>query len=312
MQQYHQLLQRILDTGVKKADRTGTGTLSVFGEMMRFDLSEGFPLLTTKRVHLKSVIHELLWLISGNTNILPLVQAGVGIWTDWPLQNYNKWRKWQGDEPVSEQEFHQLMLGSAEFAERWGSLGDVYGKNWRSWEHFEMMRVGYGLQGEQVTGYIRRTDQLAGAIELIKNNPDSRRILVNAWNVGELDNMALPPCHFAFQFYVQNGKLSCVFHMRSVDTFLGLPFNLASYALLTMMVAQVCELDVGELIWTGGDCHLYLNHLEQAQLLLSREPRQPPRIKLNPEVKDIDKFVFEDFQLEGYTPWPAIRADVSV
>lgn len=264
MQQYHDLLQRILAEGVKKEDRTGTGTISVFGHQMRFDLSEGFPLITTKKVHLRSIIHELLWFLSGETNIRYLKENGVSIWDEW--------------------------------ADKEGNLGPVYGSQWRSWP----------------TADGRHIDQISRIIDQIKNNPDSRRIIVSAWNVAEIENMALPPCHAFFQFYVANGKLSCQLYQRSADTFLGVPFNIASYALLTMMVAQVCDLKVGDFVHTLGDAHLYSNHLEQAEKQLNREFRPLPNMKINPEVKDLFNFKFEDFTLENYDPHPHIKAAVAV
>lgn len=264
MQNYHALLRHILEGGHRKEDRTGTGTLSIFGYQMRFDLQEGFPLITTKKVHLKSVIHELLWFIRGESNVRSLQSVGVSIWDEW--------------------------------AGPQGDLGPVYGKQWRSWPD---------NQGGEI-------DQLARVIEQIRRNPDSRRLIVSAWNVAQLDEMALPPCHLLFQFYVAQGRLSCQLYQRSADVFLGLPFNIASYALLTLMVAQVCDLTPGEFIWTGGDCHLYLNHLEQAKKQLSREPRSSPQMHLNKAVRRIDDFRYSDFQLEGYAPHPAIRAEVSV
>ena len=264
MQQYLDLLRRIRTEGVIKTDRTGVGTQSVFAHQMRFDLSKGFPLLTTKKVHLKSIIYELLWFLSGSTNIGYLKEHGVSIWDEWADEN--------------------------------GDLGPVYGHQWRSWPTPD-------------GGCI---DQISKLIDTIKHNPNSRRMLVSAWNVAEVDSMALPPCHCLFQFYVANGKLSCQLYQRSADTFLGVPFNIASYALLTMMIAQVCGLEPGEFIHTTGDTHLYLNHLEQASLQLSREPRPLPRMIINPEVKDIFSFKYEDFTLEGYDPWPAIKAPVAV
>jgi len=264
MRQYHQLLQHILDQGTPKGDRTGTGTISVFGYQMRFDLAEGFPLITTKKLHLKSIIHELLWFLKGETNVKYLQENGVRIWNEW--------------------------------ADEQGDLGPVYGKQWRSWE---------GADGQTV-------DQIAQAVELIKNNPNSRRIIVNAWNVGELPKMALSPCHALFQFYVVDNKLSCQLYQRSADTFLGVPFNIASYALLTMMMAQVCDLEVGEFIHTFGDVHLYNNHLEQARLQLSRTPRPLPQMKINPDVKSIFDFEYDDFELVNYDPHPHIKAKVSV
>jgi thymidylate synthase len=264
MQQYLDLLRHIRENGVMKEDRTGTGTQSVFGYQMRFNLASGFPLLTTKKVHLKSIIHELLWFISGNTNINYLRENGVTIWDEW--------------------------------ADEQGNLGPVYGHQWRSWA---------GPNG-------RAIDQLSGVINLIQHNPDSRRMLVTAWNPAEIDQMALPPCHCLFQFYVANGKLSCQLYQRSADVFLGVPFNIASYALLTMMIAQVCGLEPGEFIHTTGDTHIYRNHFDQVALQLSREPRKLPTMKINPEVKSIFDFKYEDFTLEGYDPWPAIKAPVAV
>ena len=265
MKQYLDLLRHIYTDGVVKTDRTGVGTKSIFGWQSRYDLSEGFPLLTTKKVHLKSIIYELLWFLSGSTNIGYLKEHGVSIWDEWADEN--------------------------------GDLGPVYGHQWRSWPTPD-------------GGCI---DQISKLIDTIKHNPNSRRMLVSAWNVAEVDSMALPPCHCLFQFYVANGKLSCQLYQRSADTFLGVPFNIASYALLTMMIAQVCGLEPGEFIHTTGDTHLlYLNHLEQAALQLSREPRPLPRMIINPEVKDIFSFKYEDFTLEGYDPWPAIKAPVAV
>lgn len=264
MKQYLDLMQHILDNGVSKEDRTGTGTLSVFGYQMRFDLQQGFPLVTTKKVHLRSIIHELLWFLKGDTNIAYLKQNGVSIWDEWADEN--------------------------------GNLGPVYGSQWRSWP----------------TPDGRHIDQITKVVDQLKNNPDSRRIIVSAWNVAEIDNMKLPPCHAFYQFYVADGKLSCQLYQRSADVFLGVPFNIASYALLVLMMAQVTGLQPGEFIWTGGDTHLYVNHLEQAQTQLSRAPRELPRMQLNPEVKDIFEFAFEDFELQAYAPHPAIKAPVAV
>ena len=264
MKQYLDLLRHIYTHGVEKTDRTGVGTKSIFGWQSRYDLSEGFPLLTTKKVHLKSIIYELLWFLSGSTNIGYLKEHGVSIWDEWADEN--------------------------------GDLGPVYGHQWRSWPTPDGGSI----------------DQISKLIETIKHNPDSRRMLVSAWNVAEVEKMALPPCHCLFQFYVAQGKLSCQLYQRSADTFLGVPFNIASYALLTMMIAQVCGLEPGEFIHTTGDTHLYLNHLEQASLQLSREPRPLPRMIINPDVKDIFGFRYEDFRLEGYDPWPAIKAPVAV
>jgi thymidylate synthase len=264
MQQYLNLLQYILDTGVKKSDRTGTGTISCFGYQLRFDLQQGFPLVTTKKLHLKSIVHELLWFLKGETNIEYLKQNGVSIWNEWADEN--------------------------------GELGPVYGKQWRSWE---------GANGKTV-------DQVSDLINQIKKNPDSRRLIISAWNVADLPEMALMPCHALFQFYVADGKLSCQLYQRSADVFLGVPFNIASYALLTLMVAQVCDLEAGEFIHTFGDVHIYSNHIEQVQLQLSRKPLPLPTMKLNPEIKNIFDFKFEDFTLENYQFHPAIKAPVAV
>lgn len=264
MKQYLDLLREILEHGTDKSDRTGVGTRSIFGHQMRFDLSEGFPLLTTKKVHLKSIIYELLWFISGDTNVKYLQDHKVSIWDEWADEN--------------------------------GDLGPVYGHQWRSFPRPDGGSV----------------DQLSQVVDLICRNPDSRRMLVCAWNPGEIDRMALPPCHCLFQFYVANGRLSCQLYQRSADTFLGVPFNIASYALLTMMIAQVAGLKPGEFIHTTGDTHIYLNHFDQVREQLSREPRPLPSMKINPEVKSIFDFKYEDFQLEGYDPWPAIKAPVAV
>ena len=264
MQQYLSLLQYILDTGTHKSDRTGTGTQSVFGHQLRFDLEKGFPLVTTKKVHLKSIIYELLWFLKGETNIGYLKEHGVKIWDEWADEN--------------------------------GELGPVYGKQWRSWE---------GKDGKVI-------DQVSDLIEQIKKNPDSRRLIISAWNVGELREMALLPCHTMFQFYVANGRLSCQLYQRSADVFLGVPFNIASYALLTMMIAQVCDLKPGEFIHTFGDVHIYSNHVEQVKLQLSREPFPLPVMKLNPAVKNIFDYQFEDFTLENYQSHPGIKAPVAV
>lgn len=264
MKQYLDLMKHVLETGTQKHDRTGTGTLSVFGYQMRFNLQEGFPLVTTKKLHLKSIIHELIWFLKGDTNIAYLKENGVRIWDEW--------------------------------ADEQGNLGPVYGHQWRSWPKPD-------------GGHI---DQITQVVNTIKKNPDSRRIIVSAWNVAEVEHMALPPCHSLFQFYVADGKLSCQLYQRSADIFLGVPFNIASYALLTMMMAQVCDLQAGDFIHTFGDAHLYNNHIEQANLQLSREPRPLPTMKINPDVKDIFQFKYDDFTLENYDPWPHIKGAVAV
>lgn len=264
MKQYLDLLNRILTEGVEKSDRTGTGTISVFGNQMRFNLTEGFPLLTTKKLHLKSIIYELLWFLNGDTNVKYLQEHGVRIWNEW--------------------------------ADEDGGLGHIYGYQWRSWPDYN-------------GGHI---DQISEVISQIKNNPDSRRMIVSAWNVADLNNMNLPPCHVMFQFYVANGKLSCQLYQRSADTFLGVPFNIASYSLLTMMMAQVCGLQPGDFVYTTGDTHIYLNHLEQVKLQLSRTPRALPKMHINSDVKDIFSFKYEDFTLTDYDPWDHIKGVVSV
>ena len=264
MHQYLDLMRHVLEHGHQKTDRTGTGTISVFGHQMRFDLSQGFPLVTTKKCHMRSILHELLWFLKGDTNIKYLKDNGVSIWDEW--------------------------------ADEHGNLGPVYGYQWRSWP----------------TADGRHIDQIKQVIDQIKNTPDSRRLIVSAWNVGEVEKMKLPPCHAFFQFYVADGKLSCQLYQRSADIFLGVPFNIASYALLTMMMAQVCDLQPGDFVHTFGDAHLYSNHMEQTQLQLSREPRPLPTMRINPAVKDIFGFKFEDFTLENYDPHPAIKAPVAV
>ena len=264
MKQYLNLLQRILDEGAVKTDRTGTGTKSVFGHQMRFDLADGFPLLTTKKLHLRSIIYELLWFLRGDTNIEYLHENKVTIWDEWADEN--------------------------------GDLGPVYGHQWRSWPDYNGGTI----------------DQIANVVDLIKHHPDSRRMIVSAWNVAEVDKMALPPCHTLFQFYVADSRLSLQLYQRSADTFLGVPFNIASYALLLQMMAQVTGLEAGEFVHTTGDTHLYLNHLDQARLQLTRDPRPLPHMVLNPDVKDLFSFRYEDFQLEGYDPWPHIKAEVAV
>ena len=264
MKEYQDLLRHILKHGAVKSDRTGTGTISTFGYQMRFDLSQGFPLITTKKVHLKSIIHELLWFLAGDTNVKYLQENGVRIWNEW--------------------------------ADPDGSLGHIYGYQWRSWPDYNGGNI----------------DQIAEAVHTIKSNPDSRRIIVSAWNVADIENMNLPPCHCFFQFYVSEGKLSCQLYQRSADCFLGVPFNIASYALLTMMMAQVCGLKAGDFVHTLGDAHIYLNHLKQVEEQLLREPRPWPKMIINPDVKDIFSFRYDDFHLEGYDPWPAIKGEVSV
>ncbi|MBV8464607.1 MAG: thymidylate synthase [Burkholderiales bacterium] len=264
MRTYLDLLQHVLDHGVEKTDRTGTGTKSVFGHQMRFDLSKGFPLVTTKKVHLKSIIHELLWFLKGDANIAYLKEHGVTIWDEWADEN--------------------------------GNLGPVYGVQWRSWPTADGQHI----------------DQISQLLDQVKRNPDSRRLIVSAWNVGEIANMALPPCHAFFQFYVADGRLSCQLYQRSADLFLGVPFNIASYSLLVLMVAQVCGLEPGDFVWTGGDCHIYSNHMEQVKLQLSRDPLPLPTMRLNPDVKDLFAFRYEDFTLEGYESHPAIKAPVAV
>jgi thymidylate synthase len=297
MKQYLDLLRRINNEGVVKSDRTGTGTKSVLGHQMRFDLSEGFPLLTTKKVFLKGVIYELLWFLSGDTNIKYLVENGVHIWDNDAYRYYNELCIRHGVLPVSREDF--LAAAGVESpieGYRFGDLNHVYGYQWRHWDKSE--------EGSFV-------DQIAQVVETIKRNPDSRRMIVSAWNVAEVEDMALPPCHVLFQFYVANGRLSCQLYQRSADTFLGVPFNIASYALLTMMIAQVCGLEAGEFVHTLGDTHLYLNHLEQVDEQLSREPRSLPTMKLNPDVQSVFDFRYEDFTLEGYDPHPAIKAPMS-
>ena len=264
MKQFHDLIKTVLEKGVKKSDRTGTGTISYFGYQMRFDLTDGFPLLTTKKLHTKSIIHELLWFLQGSTNIKYLKENGVSIWDEWADEN--------------------------------GELGPVYGKQWRKWESNDG----------------RVIDQVSQLIEQIKKNPDSRRLIVSAWNVADVDKMKLPPCHSLFQFYVANGKLSCQLYQRSADVFLGVPFNIASYALLLMMVAQVCDLQPGEFVHTFGDAHIYQNHMEQVNELLTRDFRPLPQMKLNPDVKNIFDFKFSDFELLNYNPHPSIKAPIAV
>ena len=288
MKQYLDLCRYILENGHQKADRTGTGTISVFGYQMRFNLSEGFPLLTTKRVHLKSIIHELLWFISGSTNIRPLVLNDVRIWNDWPYAKYSKSKDSQGE---TIEEFAEKIKNDEKFAEVWGDLGPVYGKQWRNFDG---------------------VDQLSNLIKEIKTNPNSRRLIISAWNPKEVADMALPPCHSFMQFYVNEGKLSCQLYQRSGDVFLGVPFNIASYSLFTMMIAQVCGLEPGDFVHTLGDAHIYLNHLEQVNRQLKRTPRPLPQMKINPNVKSIFDFKYEDFELVGYDPYKGIKGKVAV
>ena len=298
MKQYLDLLARIKNEGIVKTDRTGTGTKSVFGHQMRFDLSQGFPLLTTKKVFLKGIIHELLWFLAGDTNIKYLVDNGVHIWDNDAYRYYNELCVKAGVLPVAMEEFlraAQEGIDSPIEGYKFGDLNHVYGYQWRSWPR---------PNGETI-------DQIQQAVDLITKNPDSRRIIVSAWNVADVEKMALPPCHTLFQFYVADGKLSCMLYQRSADTFLGVPFNIASYALLTMMMAQVCGLEPGEFVHTTGDTHLYLNHFEQVDEQLSRTPRALPKMKINPEVKSIFDFKYEDFVLEDYNPYPTIKAPMS-
>jgi thymidylate synthase len=293
MQQYHDLLRRVLAEGVEKEDRTGTGTISVFGHQMRFDLRQGFPLLTTKKVHFKSIVHELLWFLAGDTNIQYLAQNGVRIWDDWPYAKFQKAPEFDGS---SMREFAQRVATDAPFAAQWGELGPVYGYQWRSWP---------GPNGTSV-------DQMKQVLHQLQHQWDSRRIIVSAWNPAYLDQMALPPCHAFFQFYVANGELSCQLYQRSADIFLGVPFNIASYALLVHLVAQATGLRVGEFIHTLGDAHIYRNHLDQVQTQLERDFRPLPQLALNPEVRDLFAFTYDDVQLTGYDPHPAIAAEVAV
>ncbi len=292
MRQYHELMDRVLREGADKSDRTGTGTRSVFGHQMRFDLADGFPMVTTKKLHLKSILHELIWFISGDTNIRYLCQNGVRIWDDWPFATYSKSADFDG---IGMKEFAARIAADADFAATWGNLGPVYGYQWRFWP---------GPNGP--------VDQLREVLEGIRRNPDGRRHIVSAWNPGYIDQMALPPCHAFFQFYVVDGKLSCQLYQRSADIFLGVPFNIASYALLIHMMAQDLGLGVGDLVHPLGDAHIYSNHLEQVQLQLSREPRSLPTLNLNPSVKSLFDFRYDDVELVGYDPHPHIPAPVAV
>lgn len=299
MIQYQQLLKHILETGTFKSDRTGTGTYSIFGYQMRFNLQEGFPLVTTKKLHLKSIIYELLWFLKGENNIRYLCQNGVRIWDDWPYAKFKNSAEFNGEDIKA---FALKVAEDENFAAKWGNLGPVYGVQWRSWQ---------GANGETI-------DQISELINQLKTNPDSRRLIVSAWNVPLIPEMALPPCHTMFQFYTVideasgKRKLSCQLYQRSADVFLGVPFNIASYALLTLMIAQVCDMLPGDFVHTLGDAHLYSNHTEQAKLQLTREPRTLPQMKINESIKDIFSFNYEDFTLENYDPFPHIPAVVAV
>jgi thymidylate synthase len=292
MRQYHELMERVLREGSDKSDRTGTGTRSVFGHQMRFDLAEGFPMITTKKLHLKSILHELIWFISGDTNIRYLCQNGVRIWDDWPFATYSKSADYDG---IDIKEFAARIASDADFAAKWGDLGPVYGYQWRFWP---------GPNGP--------VDQLRDVLEGIRSNPDGRRHIVSAWNPGYIDQMALPPCHAFFQFYVADGKLSCQLYQRSADIFLGVPFNIASYALLLHMMAQDLGLKVGDFVHSLGDAHIYSNHTDQVRLQLSRDLRPLPTLSLNPSVKSLFDFRYEDVELVGYDPHPHIPAPVAV
>lgn len=292
-QQYLDLLRRLLEEGDQRMDRTGVGTRSLFGEVLRFDLADGLPLLTTKQVFWKPAVREMLWFLTGDTNIRPLVAQGVKIWTDWPLAKYRR----ETGEEISQADFERRIVEDEAFAAKWGDLGPVYGKQWRRWQ---------GPDG-------REHDQIAALIEGIKTNPSSRRLLFTGWNVGELEGMALPPCHMTYQFHVSGGKrLNCALYQRSADIFLGVPFNLFEAALLTHMIAQQCDLEVGNLVWFGGDVHLYSNAEEQAREQMQREPRKQPRLKILRRPESIDGYAFKDFAVEGYDPHPPLRAPVAV
>lgn len=293
MKQYLELLEKIKKDGHIKDDRTGVGTISYFGYQMRFNLQDGFPLLTTKKVHLRSIIHELLWFIKGDTNIRYLVQNNVRIWNEWPYESFKKSDDFNGE---TIEEFVEKIKNDDDFALKYGNLGPVYGEQWRGFR---------GPDGLSV-------DQLARVIDEIKRNPNSRRLIVNAWNPALIDQMALPPCHALFQFYVCDNKLSCMLYQRSADVFLGVPFNIASYSLLTMMIADICGLELGEFIHTIGDAHIYLNHLEQVNLQLTRTPRKLPKMIIKNHHKDISEYTYDDFELVGYDPYPAIKAEVAV
>lgn len=296
MQQYLDLVKKILDEGARKADRTGTGTTSIFGYQMRFDLQKGFPLLTTKKVYTRGIIHELLWFLKGDTNIKYLVDNNVHIWDDWPYKEYKQSSEYQGE---TIEEFAEKIKNAdvdSEFVKKWGELGPVYGYQWRHWPTYD---------GGEV-------DQITQLVDQIKNNPNSRRLLLSSWNAAMVEDMALPPCHTLFQFYVSEGKLSCQLYQRSADLFLGVPFNIASYALLTHMLAQVCGLQPGEFVHTFGDVHIYNNHVDQCKLQISREPRQLPTLELNPNITNIFDFTIDDIKILNYDPHPAIKGEVSV
>lgn len=288
MKQYLTLIEEVLNNGVKKDDRTGTGTISVFGTQRRYSLKDGFPLLTTKKIHWKSVVHELLWFIKGDTNIKYLVENEVRIWNEWPFEKFKASDEYDGEDMKT---FIEKVKQDDSFANKWGDLGPVYGKQWRDFEG---------------------VDQLKEVVNLLKNNPNSRRIIINAWNPPRIPSMALPPCHAFFQFYVADGKLSCQLYQRSADVFLGVPFNIASYSLLTIMLAQVVGLEPGEFVHTTGDTHIYLNHIDQVKTQLSREPKNLPIIKLNPNIKNIEDFTFDDIELIDYDPHPLIKGKVAV
>ncbi|WP_298425109.1 thymidylate synthase [Rhodoblastus sp.] len=290
--QYLDLMEQILERGDHRVDRTGVGALSIFGAMARFDLGAGAPILTTKRVYWKTAVKEMLWFVTGGTNIRPLLKENVRIWTDWPLARFRK----ETGEAISQEAFERRVVEDDSFAARWGDLGPVYGKQWRRWQ---------GPDG-------REHDQIAGVIDALRHNPSSRRILFHAWNVAEIDRMALPPCHMVYQFHVSKGRLSCMMLQRSADLFLGCPFNWAGTVALQSMIAQQCDLELGEFIWVGGDVHLYLNHLDQARAQLVREPRTFPRLTLKRRAASIDDYRIEDFEVEGYDPHPHIAADVAV